>query len=50
MRKHTGVEARIVPGGRGQFDVVVDGRTIFSKEDAGRFPEHREIIALLGGR
>jgi hypothetical protein len=36
-----------VPGGRGQFDVVADGRLLFSKRDAGRFPESHEILAKL---
>jgi hypothetical protein len=26
----------------------VDGRLVFSKKDAGRFPAPEEIIALLG--
>jgi hypothetical protein len=29
------------------FDVVVDGRKIFSKHEAGRFPEEAEILAML---
>jgi selT/selW/selH-like putative selenoprotein len=43
-----GVDARIVPGGKGQFDVEADGRLVFSKHDQGRFPEHDEIVAALG--
>ena len=39
--------ARIVPGGKGQFDVEADGRLVFSKHDQGRFPEHDEIVAAL---
>jgi hypothetical protein len=27
--------------------VLADGRLIFSKQDAGRFPEHSEIVSLL---
>jgi len=36
-----------VPGSRGAFDVVADGRTIFSKHAEHRFPEHEEIIEAL---
>jgi len=36
-----------VPGGRGAFNVIVDGRTIFSKHVEHRFPDHAEIIAAL---
>ena len=39
----------LTPGRGGVFDVVVDGRRIFSKHEAGRFPEEREILDLLRG-
>jgi len=32
----------------GQFDVIADGKLIFSKHQAGRFPETNEILASLG--
>jgi len=35
------------PGATGQFDVFADGQLIFSKKEAGRFPEEREIISAL---
>jgi hypothetical protein len=41
------MDATPVPGGRGQFDVVADGRLLFSKRDKGRFPESHEILAKL---
>jgi selenoprotein W-related protein len=41
------VRPEIVQGGRGVFDVVVDGRTIFSKHQVHRFPEDGEIIDAL---
>ena len=44
MDGHT---ADVVPGGRGQFDVVVDDELVFSKQAAGRFPEQDEILARL---
>jgi len=31
------------------FDVVVDGRKVFSKHETGRFPEPGEVIGLLRG-
>ncbi len=43
----------IKPGKTGQFDVIVDGRTIFSKAGAGRFPldgEVEESFAKLSQR
>jgi selT/selW/selH-like putative selenoprotein len=34
-------------GKPGQFDVVVDGKLIFSKHQQGRFPEEEEILRSL---
>lgn len=31
------------PGGGGVFDVVVNGEVVFSKDEAGRYPEMREL-------
>lgn len=42
-----GIAARDIPGGKGQFDVIRDGELVFSKHEAGRFPEHGEILAAL---
>jgi selT/selW/selH-like putative selenoprotein len=42
-----GVTATLIKGGGGNFDVVVDGSLIFSKKQAGRFPEHAEILSQL---
>jgi len=36
-----------VRGANGVFDVWIDGRRIFSKDEAGRFPEDDEILRLL---
>jgi selT/selW/selH-like putative selenoprotein len=37
----------IVPGDFGVFDVAVDGKLIFSKDKAGRFPSLEEIEKAL---
>ena len=42
-----GVEAELVPGSNGVFDVVVDGKLIYSKHQTGRFPDPDEILAKL---
>jgi hypothetical protein len=36
-----------VPGEKSQFDVVADGRLVFSKQRERRWPEHGEIIRAL---
>lgn len=41
------MEAELVKGDGGVFDVVRDGQLVFSKHEAGRFPEEAEIIELL---
>jgi selT/selW/selH-like putative selenoprotein len=42
-----GHKAEFEPGGKGQFDVLVDGKLLFSKKTEGRFPEHDEILSRL---
>jgi predicted Rdx family selenoprotein len=48
MLSERGVEAKAVPGGKGQFDVVRDGELVFSKHAVGRFPGEGEIERLVG--
>ena len=47
IKGETGIESELVRGGGGIFDVVVDGDMIFSKYEAGRFPEPDEILAKI---
>ena len=47
MRKTIGVEADLVPGSNGIFDVIVDGDQVFSKHKTGRFPEPGEVAGLI---
>jgi selT/selW/selH-like putative selenoprotein len=42
-----GIDATATAGGRGQFDVLCDGRLVFSKAAEHRFPESAEIVAAL---
>lgn len=39
--------AEMAEGEKSQFDVLADGKVVFSKQDAGRFPELSDIVALL---
>ena len=41
------MRARLVPGDKGIFDVAADGKLVFSKHRAGRFPEPGEVVAAL---
>jgi predicted Rdx family selenoprotein len=47
LNESTAYDAQAVSGAKSQFDVVADGRLIFSKQKEGRFPEHDEIIRAL---
>jgi selenoprotein W-related protein len=44
------VRPKLVRGGKGVFDVKVDGTLVFSKYEQGRFPEHREVLEKLPER
>mgnify|MGYP006353833321 CR=1 FL=1 len=48
IESKTGISATTTPGRKSQFDVVLDGRVLWSKEEKGRFPEDDEIFSLLG--
>lgn len=41
------MDATLIPGSGGVFEIVVNGRLIFSKKQLGRFPETREVLELI---
>jgi selT/selW/selH-like putative selenoprotein len=43
LKKRFGVDAELIRGKDGVFDVRVDGKLIFSKHELGRFPEPDEV-------
>jgi predicted Rdx family selenoprotein len=43
LKTRFGEDTQIIPGKTGQFDVIVNGKLIFSKGDAGRFPVDGEV-------
>jgi selenoprotein W-related protein len=49
IREAFGVEPQLVKGDDGVFDVVADGRLVFSKHQAGRFPGEDEVLEVLRG-
>jgi selT/selW/selH-like putative selenoprotein len=49
IEKQMGVKPVLKKGGRGIFDVTVDGKLVFSKYKVGRFPEHAEVLRALKG-
>jgi predicted Rdx family selenoprotein len=50
LAKHlndNGHSAQAVEGEKSQFDVIADGKLLFSKQREGRFPEEDEVSELL---
>jgi len=50
IAREFGVQAELIKGSGGVFDVVVDRALIYSKSETGRFPEHEEVLRLLRSR
>lgn len=45
--QHIITDLAFVMGSKGVFDVVVDGRTLYSKHETGRHAEQGEVLALF---
>jgi len=45
--QHIISELTLVTGAKGVFDVVVDGRTLYSKHETGRHAEPNEVLTLF---
>lgn len=41
------VQPELIKGDNGVFDVVIDGKKLFSKDELDRFPEYQEIPNLI---
>jgi selenoprotein W-related protein len=48
MRQELGVQVSLIASGGGVFEVVVDGRLVFSKKTTGEFPDEERLLAELG--
>ena len=47
LHKAIGVEAKLIPGRNGIFDVIVNEVMVFSKYETGRFPKTGEVTSNL---
>ena len=47
IKKQKGIDATLVRGSGGEFEITLDGRLIYSKRAQGRFPEFAEVLDLL---
>jgi len=47
LKKNLGLDAQLIPGSNGIFDVKADGKLVYSKAQTGRFPEPGEVTGML---
>ena len=47
IKQARGLDAKIVRGSGGEFEVSLDGALIFSKRAEGRFPDLEEVLAKI---
>jgi len=47
IKQALGIDATLIKGSGGQFEVVVDGKLVFSKKALGRHAEPGEVLKLL---
>ena len=47
IKEATGLDAELIRGDGGIFDVAIDGQLRFSKHEVGRYPEPGEILLLI---
>ena len=47
LKKARGIDAALIKGSGGQFEVALDGKLIFSKKALGRFPDTNEILEKI---
>ncbi len=47
IAEELGIEAQLIKGAAGVFDVIVDDAVVFSKVEEQRFPQDIEIIDAL---
>jgi len=48
LKNEFGLDTELVGGGGGVFEVVLDGRLVFSKKRLGRFPYEGEVASTVG--
>jgi selenoprotein W-related protein len=46
--KYDDVHAELIPSGGGAFEVIVDGRLVYSKKATGRHCTEEEIFDAIG--
>lgn len=47
LDKEFGIEAKLIQGGGGAFEVVADGQLVYSKHQTGRHAEPAEVLEAV---
>ena len=47
IKRQRTIDAHLIKGSGGQFEIVLDGQLIYSKKQTGRFPEPSEILSQI---
>ena len=47
LKEKYNVDATLIEGKGGVFDVHVNGTQVWNKHDIGRFPEHAEVLEKI---
>tara|TARA_Y100001949_G_scaffold132355_1_gene113876 strand:- start:124 stop:285 length:162 start_codon:yes stop_codon:yes gene_type:complete len=47
LKESFAVDSELLSGERGDFEVVVDGKIVFSKKKLARFPEPGEVTKII---
>jgi selenoprotein W-related protein len=47
LKDGLGIDAELIEGDEGVFDVALDGKTVFSKKEQGGFVGTPEIVKLV---
>ena len=47
LKSELGVDAELIGGDKGIFDVKANGKMVFSKYEEDRFPDDEEIVTAL---
>lgn len=47
MKKEFGADVELIKGRGGIFDVVTEGKLVYSKHATGRFPEENEVVEAI---
>ena len=47
LKKHCSINAELVKSSGGVFEVVVDGKLVYSKKATGEFPDEMKLIKEL---